>query len=99
MTMDFGVVKLDPETRAFWDEVRAFLDTAVTPEHAESAWADGTDHDWSSHARLGWRAWYAYQWPRELGGAGLGGVRARILGLELWRGAAAGRRRVAAEHI
>ena len=97
--MDFGVVKLDPETRAFWDEVRAFLDTAVTPEHAESAWADGSDHDWSFHARLGRRAWYAYQWPRELGGAGLGGVRARILGLELWRSPAPGLSRVTTVQI
>src|SRR3984885_2835042 len=99
MTMDFGVVELDPETRAFWDEVRAFLDTAVTPELAESAWADGSDHDWSFHARLGRRAWYACQWPRELGGAGLGGVRARILGLELWRSPAPGLSRVTTVQI
>jgi 3-oxocholest-4-en-26-oyl-CoA dehydrogenase alpha subunit len=99
MTMDFGVVELDPQTKAFWDEVRAFLDTTVPPELAESAWADGSDHDWSFHARLGGRAWYAYQWPDELGGAGLGGVRAQILGLELWRSPAPGLSRVTTVQI
>lgn len=99
MTVDFGVVELDPEVRAFWDEVRAFLDTAVTPELAESAWADGSDHDWDFHSRLGRRGWYAYQWPAELGGAGLDGIRARILGLELWRSPVPGLSRVTTVQI
>jgi 3-oxocholest-4-en-26-oyl-CoA dehydrogenase alpha subunit len=97
--VDLGIIELDPDVKLFWDEVRAFLDAAVTPELAESAWADGGDHDWDFSEELGRRGWLAYRWPVSLGGAGLSGIRARILGLELWRCAAPGLSRVTTVQI
>jgi 3-oxocholest-4-en-26-oyl-CoA dehydrogenase alpha subunit len=97
--VDFSIIELDADTRAFWDEVRAFLDTAVTPELAATAWDDGSHHDWGFHEQLGARGWITYEWSAELGGAGLTGLRARLLGLELWRCAAPGLSRVSTVQI
>jgi 3-oxocholest-4-en-26-oyl-CoA dehydrogenase alpha subunit len=92
--MNFGVIKLDDETEAFWNEVRSFLSSAVTSELKEQKWGDGSVHDWDYHRALGAKGWFCYEWPIAKGGAGLEGVRARILGLELWRCGVSGLSRV-----
>jgi alkylation response protein AidB-like acyl-CoA dehydrogenase len=97
--MDFAVVELDADTRRFWDEVREFLAAEVTEELAAGSWGDGSEHDWAFHELLGKRGWITYQWPAEEGGAGLGGLRARILGLELWRCSVPGLSRVSTVQI
>jgi 3-oxocholest-4-en-26-oyl-CoA dehydrogenase alpha subunit len=83
--MDFGIIELDEEMKAFWQEVRSFLDSEVTPELREEKWGDRSLHDWDFHRALGAKGWYTYAWPVSDGGSGLGTTKARILGLELWR--------------
>src|ERR1700684_3302816 len=92
--MNFGVVRLDEDTESFWHEVRSFLDSEVTPELKEQKWDDGSSHDWNFHRALGAKGWFCYEWPIDEGGAGLNGVKARILGLELWRSDVKGLSRV-----
>jgi len=69
------------EEQAFRDEVRAFLDTALTPELAAKG-AGGLEltktdmEQW--HALLNAKGWLAVTWPEEHGGTGWSAVQRHI---------------------
>ncbi|MBI1179935.1 MAG: acyl-CoA dehydrogenase [Alphaproteobacteria bacterium] len=66
---------LDSETRAFQQEVRAFLDEQLTPDIREATektttvWVD-KDVVMEWHRRLYRKGWVGYFWPKEYGGTG-----------------------------
>jgi alkylation response protein AidB-like acyl-CoA dehydrogenase len=97
--MDFSVITLNPDTEGFWHEVRLFLESKVTPELREQKWGDGSVYDWDFHRALGAKGWYASRWPMSDGGAELNTIKARILGLELWRSGVHGLSRVSTVQI
>jgi alkylation response protein AidB-like acyl-CoA dehydrogenase len=86
--MDFGVIDLDDNASAFWQEVRDFLDCQLTAELRDHVRRSGTDYFAPFHRAMGARGWLFPGWPRSEGGAGLDGVRQHILALELSRRAA-----------
>jgi len=83
--MDFSRVELDEDDTAFWVEVTKFLDEHVTDEVHEHERRTGDGHSDSVHKALGQRGWIMPRWSTEEGGAGLDGLRAMILRLEMDR--------------
>ncbi|OBY29478.1 acyl-CoA dehydrogenase family protein [Mycolicibacter kumamotonensis] len=84
--MDFGVIEVEPEVRAFQSEVQQFLDEHLTAAVIAEDRRTGNGHDQAFHEVLGARGWIMPMWPVDEGGAGLDPLRARILALELaWR--------------
>jgi alkylation response protein AidB-like acyl-CoA dehydrogenase len=81
--MDFGLLDIDADTRAFWDEVRSFLDEHLTDEVLEHEWRTGDGHHVGFHRALGERGWAVPMWPADQGGAGLTRLQAAILEREL----------------
>jgi len=84
---------LSPEEVAFRDDVRAFLDTHLTPELREAGKRTTsvfTDKRWS----LAWqkilhaRGWVAPGWPREFGGTGWSEMQRYIFAAECARAGA-----------
>jgi alkylation response protein AidB-like acyl-CoA dehydrogenase len=83
--MDF---RLDVETLALRDEVRAFLAEHLTPDIVERSLASGTMHDWGLHRKLCERGYLAAGWPVEVGGSGRSAVATTTLMQELYRAGA-----------
>jgi alkylation response protein AidB-like acyl-CoA dehydrogenase len=83
--VDFSVIELDEDVLEFWHQFRSFLREQASPEFLESAWASGDEHDWAFHRALAGHGWVAPDWPREIGGGGLGELPSRIIALELWQ--------------
>jgi alkylation response protein AidB-like acyl-CoA dehydrogenase len=83
--MDF---RLDDETLAFRDEVRAFLAEHLTPDIVERSLASGTMHDWGLHRKLCERGYLAAGWPVDVGGLGRSAVATTTLMQELYRSGA-----------
>jgi 3-oxocholest-4-en-26-oyl-CoA dehydrogenase alpha subunit len=83
--MDFSSIDLTPEQARFQQEVRRTLTTLMTPEVYEYEARTGAGFNEQLHLALGERGWLMPHWPRELGGAGLDAVQARILQLEIIR--------------
>jgi alkylation response protein AidB-like acyl-CoA dehydrogenase len=69
---------LSPEQEALREELRAFLDAELPPEHEEGAesaeWAPDAEYTWvhAFNKRLGAAGWLVPHWPIEYGGRGLG---------------------------
>ena len=51
--MDFSAVELAPDVRAFWEEVRAFLDEHLTEAVHEEEWQTGAGHNVEPPPRTG----------------------------------------------
>lgn len=83
--MDF---RLDAETLAVQDEVRAFLAENLTTDMVERALSSGTMHDWGLHRKLCERGYLAAGWPTEVGGLGRSAVATTALIQELYRAGA-----------
>ncbi|HEY3139977.1 MAG TPA: acyl-CoA dehydrogenase family protein, partial [Acidimicrobiales bacterium] len=83
--MDFG---FDPDTVAFQQEVRAFLDEHLDHDIIDRALTTGTMHDWGLHRKLCQRGYLAAGWPTEVGGLGRSAVATTTLMQELYRAAA-----------
>jgi len=81
--MDFGIIDLDEETRAFHEEVKAFCDAHVTREVIDEEFRNGDGFNLDLHLALGKRGWILPTWPREEGGAGATPLQAAILAREL----------------
>jgi 3-oxocholest-4-en-26-oyl-CoA dehydrogenase alpha subunit len=86
--MNFGLVDLDDDTRQFWADVKDFLAEHITENVLAVERATGSGFSESLHLALGERGWVAPRWSIEEGGAGLAGIRARIIGEELLRSGA-----------
>ncbi len=86
--MNFALLDLDDETRAFWAEARAFFDTHVTASVHDEERETGAGFNEPLHLALGQRGWVAPQWSVEDGGAGLDALQARIVAQELTRSGA-----------
>lgn len=71
------------------DELRAFLDAELPPEHEEGAesaeWAPDDEYEWirEFNRRLGAAGWLVPHWPVEHGGRGLGIIEQVIVREEL----------------
>jgi len=71
------------------DELRAFLDAELPPEHEEGAesaeWAPDEEYEWvrEFNRRLGAAGWLVPHWPVEYGGRGLGIVEQVVVREEL----------------
>ena len=80
-------LSLTPEERAFQDEVRAFLDEALTPE-LRAAGRLVTSVFSEPEFSLPWqkklfaKGWVAPSWPKEYGGAGWGEMKRAIFAAE-----------------
>jgi alkylation response protein AidB-like acyl-CoA dehydrogenase len=83
--MDF---RLDTETVALRDEIRAFLDEHLDAGIVERALTTGTMHDWGLHRKLCERGYLAAGWPVEVGGLGRSAVATTTLLQELYRSGA-----------
>jgi alkylation response protein AidB-like acyl-CoA dehydrogenase len=83
--MDF---RLDAETLALRDEIRAFLDEHLDAGIVERALTTGTMHDWGLHRKLCERGYLAAGWPVEVGGLGRSAVATTTLLQELYRSGA-----------
>jgi alkylation response protein AidB-like acyl-CoA dehydrogenase len=81
--MDFGIIELDDETKAFWEEVSAFCDEHITEEVIDEELRHGDGLNLDLHLALGKKGWILPTWPREQGGAGATALQAAILGMEL----------------
>lgn len=81
--MDFSVLDLDDETRAFRDRVRDFCDEHITPDVLDAEFVNGDGFNAELHKALGQQGWIVPTWPAERGGAGLTPVQAAILSIEL----------------
>jgi alkylation response protein AidB-like acyl-CoA dehydrogenase len=81
--MNFGLLEIDDEVQAFWDDVRAFLDVHLTDEVYEEEWRTGAGHNVAFHRALGERRWVIPRWPADDGGAGLTARQDAILQREL----------------
>lgn len=81
--MDFGIIDLDDETRAFQEEVKAFCDTYVTEEVIDEEFRTGDGFNLDLHQALGKRGWILPTWSKEEGGAGATPLQAAILATEL----------------
>jgi alkylation response protein AidB-like acyl-CoA dehydrogenase len=80
--MDF---RSTPQADAFRAEVRAFLDTAITPELEERMYRTGVSHDADFTRSLVEKGWFAPDWPEELGGQGRSATEVQCLDEELMR--------------
>lgn len=84
---------LTADERAFQDEVRAFLDQALTPELCEAGRLGASAFSEPQHS-LPWqrklyeKGWVAPGWPREYGGAGWSEMRRAIFSSECARAGA-----------
>src|SRR4051794_9580373 len=81
--MDFSKLELDEETKAFWAEVRAFLDEHLTDEVHEKEWRTGDGYNVEFWKKLGERGWVMPGWPAEEGGIGANQLQQAILNKEL----------------
>ena len=81
--MDFSAVDLAPDVRAFWEEVRTFLDEHLTDAVHEEEWQTGAGHNVGLHRALGERGWVMPTLPVDQGGAGLSQLEEGILDHEL----------------
>ena len=84
---------LTDDERAFQDEVRAFLDEALTPElRAAGRLATSVFMDWEYsrpwQLKLHAKGWAAPTWPKEYGGPGWGEMKRAIFAAELARAGA-----------
>jgi alkylation response protein AidB-like acyl-CoA dehydrogenase len=79
--MDF---RFEPETEAFRQEVRAFIDEHLSPEIIHRAHATGTMHDWGFHRALCDKGYLAAGWPTEFGGLGRSAIDQCVLMQELY---------------
>jgi alkylation response protein AidB-like acyl-CoA dehydrogenase len=86
--VNFAAIELDPETKSFWADCRAFFDEHVTDAVHEEERRTGNGFNEALHLAMGRRGWVAPQWPVDEGGAGLDNLRARIVQLELARSGA-----------
>jgi len=66
--MDF---RLGERVETFRQEVRSFLERALTDDVREEMERTGVHHSWSFHRSLVEHGWLAPGWPEELGGQGL----------------------------
>ncbi|OHV28739.1 MULTISPECIES: acyl-CoA dehydrogenase family protein [Pseudofrankia] len=82
--MDFGLVELTAEQRAFAAEVCDYLSEIVTDETLTEERETGNGFNLDVHLALGSRGWLMPEWPVNEGGAGLDPVSYRILELEKW---------------
>jgi acyl-CoA dehydrogenase len=88
-------LSLTTEERAFQDEVRAFLDEALTPE-LRSAGRSATSVFSEPEFSLPWqkklfaKGWVAPSWPKEYGGTGWGEMKRAIFSAEFARAGAPG---------
>jgi alkylation response protein AidB-like acyl-CoA dehydrogenase len=80
VTMDFAI---DKRTEGFRAEVRAFLDTELTPEIRHRVHETGTAHDWGMYRAMAARGWIGAAWPAEEGGQGRDAFDMEILYYEL----------------
>src|SRR5690606_27399504 len=91
LLMDF---RLDPQQRAWRDEVRAFLAEHVTPalrEEMRRYHLDKPDGEVEKFRRkVGEKGWFGLNWPVEYGGLGLSAVYQHILVTECEDAGAAG---------
>lgn len=78
--MDF---RLGPAADALREEVRAFLEEAITPELEEHLYRTGSSHDAAFNQGLLERGWFAAGWPPEWGGQGRDPIEMLVLGEEL----------------
>ena len=81
--MNFSPIDLDAETRAFWDDVRAFCDEHVTTEVIDEEFRTGAGFNDGLHQAMGARGWIVPTWPREAGGAAATALQAALLSREL----------------
>src|SRR4051794_31058193 len=81
--MDFSKLELDEETKAFWAEVRAFLDEHLTDEVHEREWRTGDGYNVEFWKKLGERGWVMPGWSPEEGGIGANQLQQAILNKEL----------------
>jgi alkylation response protein AidB-like acyl-CoA dehydrogenase len=86
--VDFGVVELTDEARAFWAELREFLDEQLTDDLRAAVHVAGSDFYEPFQRAMGARGWLMPHWGTHEGGAALDPVRRHILALELSRQAA-----------
>jgi alkylation response protein AidB-like acyl-CoA dehydrogenase len=88
-------LSLSPDELAFQDEVRAFLDEALTPE-LRAAGRSATSVFSEPEFSLPWqrklfaKGWVAPSWPKEYGGAGWGEMKRAIFTAECARAGAPG---------
>jgi alkylation response protein AidB-like acyl-CoA dehydrogenase len=81
--MNFSPIEIDHETRAFWDDVRAFFDEHVTPEIIDEEFRTGAGFNESLHRALGAQGWIVPTWPRDAGGANATRLQAALLTREM----------------
>lgn len=82
--MDFSVVQLSDQDRAFQDRLRTFLATHVTEEVRRRDRETGDNFDEAVHLALGGAGYLAGDWLAESDG-GFSPVRRRIFALEIGR--------------
>ena len=80
--MDF---RLGPEAESLRDEVRAFLEDAMTPELEERMYRTGVSRDAAFNDGLLEHGWFAAGWPEEHGGSGRDPVEVLVITEELQR--------------
>lgn len=83
--MDF---RLDADTKALQQEVRAFLAADLTRDIVDRSLDTGTMHDWGLHRKLCAKGYLAAGWPTEVGGLGQSAVATTTLMQELYRSGA-----------
>ena len=86
--MDFSQIDLDDDLRAFWTDVRSFMEHHVTESVLLEERRTGSGFCEDLHLAMGNRGWVAPDWPAAEGGAGLDAVRTHILRHELRRSGA-----------
>ncbi|MGH9136978.1 MAG: acyl-CoA dehydrogenase [Acidimicrobiales bacterium] len=80
--------RLEPDSEAFRDEVRAFVAEHVTTEIIGRAHDTGTMHDWDLHRAIAARGYLSAGWPAEVGGGGRSAIETTTLMQELYRAGA-----------
>jgi 3-oxocholest-4-en-26-oyl-CoA dehydrogenase alpha subunit len=78
--MDF---RLGAAADSLRDEVRDFLDEAMTPELEERLYRSGVSHDPDFTQALISRGWFAAAWPEDVGGPGHDPLEVLVIGEEL----------------
>jgi alkylation response protein AidB-like acyl-CoA dehydrogenase len=82
-------LRLTPEQQALRQELRAFLDAELPPQHEEgpesAEWAPDEEYAWvhDFNRRLGAAGWLVPHWPFEYGGRGLGIIEQVVVREEL----------------